>query len=373
MNVKAINLLKRREVNQFIRFPFDLYSDSQIWVPPLISDMHFILNPKRHPFYAHSEAVFIIAEDKGRVLGRLAVLNPRKHNVHHNERSAFFSLFECVNDGSATSSLFEYAVTWARERGLERLVGPLGFIPGDAKGLLIEGFQHRPAMGVPYNYDYYDRLILENGFRKLTDYYSGYLPGNYELPDRFLHIARKVKETRNFHIKSFRDKAELRSWVYRIQRVYNAAFENTFLYAPLTQAETKVIADRFLSISIPRMIKLVMKGDEVIGFLFAFIDISAAIQKSHGKLFPFGWLHFKQDFKKSRCININGVGLLPGHRGVGANAVLYSEMAETLRNISFDHADIVQIEEGNVKSQGDMRAIGVEWRKKHRVYHRDVA
>ena len=373
MIVKSIDLTKRRDIRRFVKVPFDLYKACEYWIPPLVKDVAFTLNPRKHPYYEHSDADFILAEQDGQVLGRLAVLHPKKHNAYREEKSAFFYFFECVNDPSVCKALLDYGLNWAKIRGLDRMIGPLGFIPGEAKGLLVDGFQYRPAMGMPYNYEYYDRLLSGIGFQKYTDYYSGYLPGNYVLPERFFRIAWNVATRRGFWIKSFRSKRELKKWIYRIQDVYNAAFSENFEYSPLTKHEAIVIAEKLISISIPRMIKLVMKGSEIIGFLFDFVDISEEMQRSRGRILPFGWLRIKRSFQTSKCLNFNGIGLLQGHRGVGANAVLYTEMARTLAGHKFNDADVVQIEEGNVKSLRDMNAIRVEWRKTHRIYERKLA
>ena len=268
------------------------------------------------------------------------------------------------------ATLMKTAEDWAAARGLKRIIGPLGFLSGDSIGLLVEGFEHRPAVGISYNHDYYDGLLKECGYLRMTDYYSGYLPGDHSLPERLFDIAGRVKERRGFRIKSFSSKRELREWVPRIQEIYNAAFTENFEYSPLSIKEAKVVANRLLSIGVPDLIKLVMRDDEIIGFLFAFIDISAAIQRVRGRLWPLGFVQLLHEFKRADWVNFNGTGLLPGHRGVGANAVLYTEMQKTIKQYHFKHADIVQVEEENIKSMGDMKAIGVEWYKKHRVYQK---
>ena len=370
MQIRKIDTNNKRDVKKFISFPFTLYNESIHWVPPFVSSITKMLNRKMHPFYEHSLAEFFIAEKEGHTHGRLAVINNRRYNEYHNSKTAFFYYFETVEDKSVVQALFREAEKWAQDQGLNRLIGPIGFMQGDGIGLLIEGFKHRPAIGIAYNFPYYDKLLHEAGFIKKTDYYSGYLPGNHVLPQRFFDIANKVKTKRNFWIKSFENKKELRTWVHRIQKIYNEAFSNNFEHFPISDNEAEMVADRLIAIANPKLIKLVMKENEIIGFLFAFVDISAAIQKIGGRIFPFGWLALKKEFKRTKWVNFNGTGLLQGQRGVGANALLYTEMAKTIRDFNFEHADIVQVEEKNIKSMGDMKAIGVQWYKKHRVYEK---
>jgi len=368
MPVRKIDTDSLTEKQRFIDLPFELYATSPLWVPPIRSNVAFVLNRFKHPFYQHSQGEFFIVEEKGKVLGRLAVLDKQPYNTFHKKYTAFFYLFEAVEDTRVASLLFDQAKQWARQRGLTEIIGPFGFLQGDSIGILVDGFEHRPALGQSYNYPYYDKLLKEVGFRKRCDYLSGYLPGDYQLSDRFYTIAERVKEKRGFWIKSFKSKKELKQWIGDIQRVYNEAFVGNLSYSPLNEIETKVVAQQMLAIANPQLIKLVMKQDQIIGFLFAFADITDGIRSCLGRIWPWGWLVLLRESRRTSWVNFNGTGILPGHRGVGANAVLYTEMAKTIRQFQFKHADIVQISEENIKSMGDMKAIGVKWYKTHRIY-----
>ncbi len=369
MQIRQIDTRSPRDVRQFIQFPFDLYRGCPQWVPPFASDAKAPLNRKKHPFYKHSDADFFVAERDGRVVGRIAVLDHRLYNEHHNRRAAFFYLFECENDPEAAQGLFAAACDWARARGLTEMKGPHGFLRSDGHGVLVEGFEHRPALGIAYNYPYYDALITAAGFQGYDDFLSGYLGRGHQLPPRFFEIADKVRERRGFHIQGFR---EMRQWIPSAARVLEGAFADTPEFCPFTPEEFKQMVDQLILVAEPRLIKLVLKDGEPVGFLFAFADISAALQKTGGRLWPFGWIHILREFRRTDWVNINGLGLLPEYQGLGANAVLYAELAKTLIDSQFNHGDIVQVSEANLKSMGDMEAIGVKWYKRHRVYRKDL-
>ncbi len=372
MEIRTLDTNNRRDVRQFIAFPFTLYRQSAQWVPTLWPDMQLVLNRQKHPYYQHSTAEFFVAEEDGETLGRIAVLDNDRYNHHHNTQVAFFYYFDCVNDTAISRPLFEAAFEWTRKRGLTTLIGPKGFLQGDGMGMLYEGFEHRPALGIPYNYAYFNDLALDAGFEKETDFVSGYLSGTHQLPQRFFEIAEKVKERRGYWIKTFESAKELRQWIGRIGRLYNDTFVDNWEYCPSTDDEFQVIGERLISIAHPRLIKLVMKEDKIIGFLFGFVDISAAIQKARGRIWPIGWIHLLREFKRTNWVNFNGTGMLPGYQGLGGNAVLYTEMAKGMRDFQFEHAEAVQIEERNLKSLGDMQAIGVDWYKRHRIYRRPL-
>jgi GNAT superfamily N-acetyltransferase len=334
--------------------------------------MRLALNRDNYPFYRHSAADFFVAEDGDRIVGRIAVIDNRRYNAYHQSKTAFFYYFEAIEDLKVARALFDSASDWAQDRGLGVIVGPRGLLRADAHGVLVEGFEHRPAMGVPYNYPYYARLLEESGFGKEIDYLSAHLSGDYDLPRRFYNIAEKVKERRGFWVQSFTSKRDLRRWVPEIQRINNKAFTEVWGYYPIDEAEADAIADRFLAAADPRMIKVVMKEDEVVGFVIGYPDVSAGIQRANGRLWPFGWIHILLEFKRTKWANFNGAGLLPEHQGVGANAVLYTELARSALEFDFEHADLVQVAENNVKSIGEVNAAGAEWYKRHRVYRREL-
>ena len=372
MQIRKLDTTRKQDVKQFIQFPFALYRGSPLWVPPFWPEMTAVMDRAKHPFYAHSTADFFVAEESGETLGRIAVMDNRNYNRYHDRAVSFFYYFDTIDDEAVARSLFEAASDWAHQAGLHMLVGPKGMLQGDGIGMLVEGFEHRPAMGIPYNFAYYPQLVTAFGFEKETDFLSGYLAGKHELPARYKEVAAKVSARRGLSIKSFTSDKELRQWIDRIGQVYNDVFVANWEYAPITPAEMHVIAERLLAISDPRLIKLVMKGDEIVGFVFAFPDISAAIQKARGRIWPIGWFFLLREFKRTRWANFNGLGMLPAHQGSGGTAILFSELAKTVEMFNFEHADVVQVEERNAKSQAEMASIGVRWYKRHRVFRRTI-
>lgn len=372
MQVRMIDTSSSHDVKRFVCLPFRLYRSCLQWVPPIVSDMRLALDRDRYPFYTHSTADFFVAEKEDEVVGRMAVIDNRPYNVYHDTKTAFFYYFEAVEDTKVVEGLFDAAFDWARARGLEEMMGPRGLLRGDGHGLLVEGFEHRPAMGIPYNPPYYGKLLEALGFEKELDFLSAYLGDGFEVPQRLFEIAERVKERRGFRVESFQSKRELRQWVPEVQRVNNEAFAGIWGYYPIGEAEARAIAERFLAAADPRLIKLVTKDDEVVGFVIAYPDVSAGIKRANGRFWPLGWLHLLIESKRTKWINFNGVGILPQHQGAGASAVLYAELAKTVLGFRFEHADLVQVAEDNVESRGEVEGLGGEWYKRHRIYRRTL-
>jgi hypothetical protein len=368
MQVRIIDTYNQQDVDRFVNFPYQLYAGSKQWVPPLLSSARKILNRDKHPFYEHSEAAFLLAEGDGQVLGRLAVMDNKNYQAYRQVKTAFFGFLEMVEDQAVAEALFSTAFDWARERGLETMIGPRGMNPTEATGMLVEGFEHRAAMTVPYNFPYYDAYVKAAGFEKDTDHLSGYLPGDYQLPERVLRIAERIKERRGMWIKTFTRKSEIREWVPRVFEVYSKSFVESHTYFPPTEREMEMIAGPIIEVTDPGLVKGVMKGDELIGFIIAYYDLSAALQRCKGRIWPFGWYWLKTEHRRTKWAIVNGAGLLPEYQGLGANVLLYTELAKTINDYGFEYADLVQVNEVNKSSMADMEAVGINWYKRHRAY-----
>lgn len=372
MRVRLIEADQRRDVERFIRFPYALYRESPFWVPPLLDGQRRLLNKREHPFYRHSDADFFVAEEGPRVVGRIALLENRPFNAYHHSRTAQFGYLELVDDAAVAEALFDAVCQRARERGLNELCGPWVLVRTDGSGVLIKGFEHLPAMGIPYNPPYYDGLIQRQGLVKEYDALSGFLVQGHQLSERIWTIAERVKQKRGFSVATFADRREMRAWVPRMADLYRNAFARARGFAPLSDDELAIFAETIIAVADPRLIKLVLKGDEVVGFILAYPNVTRGLQRARGRLFPFGWYHLLRERRTTKHVDLNGVGLLPQYQGLGANALLYAELARSLIAFGAEYADVVQVSEDNYKSLSDMEALGVHWHKVHRHYQRSL-
>jgi len=305
-------------------------------------------------------------------VGRVAALENRPYNQYHQARQAQFYCLDLEDDAEVAQALFERVFDWARARDLNQVVGPKGFGPMDGYGLLVEGFEHRQVMTMMnYNHPYYPRLLEALGFAKLVDFVSCYIDANhFRLPDRIHSIADRARERAGLRVVRFRNKREMLQWVPRLAVTYNQAFVNNWEYYPLTLREINLVLDNVMLLADPRLIKLIARGDEVVGFLFAFPDVSAALQRARGHLFPVAIADLLLEIRRTRWIAFNGAGILPAYQGRGGNALLYSEMEKTLRESRFRHGDMTQIAETAAQMRSDLVSLGGRPYKNHRVYQR---
>lgn len=373
MKLLKLDPADRKHRQLFLELPFRLYRDCPQWVPPLEGDVAKVFSP-RNPFYKNGEAGFFLAVgDRGKPSGRIAVLHNRAYNTFNQDNAAFFYMFEVENDLVAARVLLDAAAGWARERRLSRLIGPKGFTVLDGLGMLVKGFEHRPAFGLPYNPSYYPALVEAAGFTQTNELVSGYLNcQELVMPEKIQRAAELVQKRRGLRVVSFKNRREFIKIIPLFQELYNTALEGTTGNIPLTEEDVKSMADQLIWFADPRLVKIILKEEQPVGFLMAYPDISAAVQRCRGRLFPFGWIDLLLESKRTRWVNINGAAIVERYRGMGGTAILFNEMYKSIRTGKFIHADLVQVGTDNDRMQLELRDLGINFYKVHRLYQKSL-
>ena len=374
ITIKQVDTRSKKEVNEFVKFPFKLYENVNEWVPPIISDIKLMLNKNKHPFYEHSDAEFFTARDNGEMVGRIACIENKKYNQYHGKKQASFYLFECIDDQSVAEALFDRASDWAHSRGLNVVIGPKGLASFDGYGFLIEGFDKRQMMTMMnYNLPNYPKFVEALGFTKVVDWVSSYINiPEFKMPERAKIVAKRVEERGKFKVLRFSSKKELRKWSWKIGQAYNNSFVNNWEYYPLSDNEIKFVMDNIMVVAVPDLLKVITYNDEVVGFLFAFPDISAALQKHKGQLSPLALVSYLRELKKTNWISFNGVGVLPEYHGRGGNVLMFSEIYKTAHAANFLHGELTQIAETATQMRKDLENLGVTPHKNHRIYSKKI-
>jgi GNAT superfamily N-acetyltransferase len=339
-------------------------------------DAYLPLNRKKHPFFEYSDADFFLAVWDGKVVGRICAGVNKRFNEYHKTKKAQFYFFDAIDDLEVAKTLFETVFDWAREHGLDTIIGPKGLSPFDGYGLLIKGHEYRQMMTMMnYNYPYYQKLIEALGFEKEVDFVSCYLPADaFKIPERVERIAQRVMDRGNLTVKHFKSKKEMVSWAQRIGETYNRTFINNWEYYPFSQGDIDYAVQNVFNVADHRLIKLILHGEDIVGFLFAFPDVSAALQRAKGRLFPFGIVDILLEMKRTKTVSGNGMGVMPEFQGIGGNALLYSEMGKTIFDFKqYEFIEMTQVAETTQQMRADLKNLnGVEY-KNHRVYRKVIA
>ncbi len=363
----------RHFAKEFIELPFHLYRDNTYWVPWFRQDMILALK-RKHPFFRHAQGEFFLVRKNGKAAGRLMTAYNRIYNKQHGIEAVHFYFFDTVEDPDIPALLFDAAAAWAAERNQHSLLGPMLYGGASGAGILVRGFEERAAMTMMrYNYPYYPQFLEALGFKKVLDLHSAHLnPAEFKLPDKVHSAAEKVMKRNNFKVLRFRKKAELAAISSKIADMYREVLGHHMEAYELTDAELAHVTKELLSIADPDLIKIITYGEELAGFLFAFPDISAALQRAKGRLTPLNILRFLREFKRTDALVINGAGIRDEFQRLGGNALLYSELEKTVRSRNFRRADLAQVAETTELMLDDLVTLGADIYKTHRIYRKDL-
>lgn len=373
MKTILFDIEDRRNRNAFIDFPFKLYQNTPQWVPHFRMEMRKIFKPD-YAFYNYGEAAFILVRDEdGEVLGRLAVANNHRFNNFYKSKTAFFYYFEVIEDKAVAEALFNRGFEWARQQGLDRVLGPKGFTVLDGFGMLIKGFEHQPAFSQPYNLPYYPGFVETLGFTKFKDIFSGWVDRSTHFPEKILKAAELVEKRVGFHAPMLKTKAELRRVIDDFKRLYNDSLAGPAGNPPLTDEDMDNMVSQLLWIADPHLVKLIYKDARPVGWILGYPDIGKAIQHTRGRLFPFGWLQVLIESKRTPWIDLNGIGIIEEYQRLGGTAILYKALYDSVTSFNqYNYGEMLQMREENIRIFLEAANLDIEFHKVHRLYEKSL-
>ncbi len=364
----------RKNRKAFINFPFRLYRNTPQWVPPLRMSMRQIFNRKKYAFYNYGEASFLLAKnDQGEPVGRLVMANNHRYNDFHNTKTAFFYYFESIHDQKVADALFEHGFEWARQQGLDHVLGPKGLTVLDGFGMLVKGFEFRPAFGQPYNLEYYPSLIENLGFTKVKDIYTGRVDRSSTFSEKVFKAAKLVEKRMGFHAPKLKTKGQLRRVIQDFKTLYNESLAEPAGNPPLTDEDMNVMVSQLMWIADPRLVKIIYKDKKPIGWILAYPDIGAALQKNRGRLFPFGWLPLLLEPRRTDWVDFNGIGIIEEYQRLGGTAILFNEIYKSVTGIDqYQYGEMLQMREENINILLEAKNIEIDFHKTHRQYEKHL-
>ena len=337
-------VVSRRELAEFVELPYRLHSAEADFVPPLRSDVRWVLDAARNPFWGHARRALFLARRGRRVVGRIAAIADDEHNRVHGDRTAFFGFFECEDDPAAARALFDAAEAAARKLlpGCDRLRGPVNPSMNDEVGFLLSGESEPgpPVLMMTWNPAYYVDLSAAAGFAKEKDLVALLAP----IDDRsFARLGRITDAVRRRNpgltfrtIRMDRFGEELA----KVKEVYNAAWERNWGFVPMTSEELDAVAKKLKDLLYPPIVWFAEDGDRPVAFMLGMPDFNQVLIRMGGRLLPFGWLKFLLGRKRIDRVRLLAFGVLPEYRRKGLDAVCYFEgykaaMAAGYRTVEF--------------------------------------
>ncbi|MFW5685693.1 MAG: hypothetical protein ACOC0O_03475 [Spirochaetota bacterium] len=376
MSVDICPVGSRRALREFIEYTAQLYQGNKQWVPVFKADYRDFYE-RTHPFFEHAEAEFLVARRDHDPVARVMMIKNDRYNAYHDRATAHFYFADFIDDEEVTETLFGAMADWARDHGLNELMGPLFSGATFGGGVLVKGHDHPAAMTMmPYNYAYYQHHYEHAGFQKHFDLYSLTIdPKTFRLPEKVERLADHVRKRGRMKVVEFRSKSELEAVAREVGKLYNPTLADHYENYPLTDNELERVIKDLLQIAQPDLEKVITYDTDVVGYMLGFPDVTPALQKCRGRLTPVSILRLLYRSRHTRKLILNGMAILERYQRLGGNALIYSEIARTVQgtpSYDFDVAEIVQINEQTDLMLSDMRRLGADVHKIHRVYRKQL-
>lgn len=321
-----------KDLMAFIKFPMDLYKGNPYFVPPLINDEKNIWNPKENPAYAYSEAKQFLALKGEKVVGRVAVIINHKEAEELGIHKVRFGWLDFIDDIEVSEALFETVKNYAREKGIAKIEGPMGFTNLDKAGMLTKGFDRLATMIGIYNHSYYPEHLEKLGLSKEKKWVEFEIAFPDQLNEKILKFNDLVLEKHKLRVLKFKNKREILPFVEPMFKLLDETYKNLSTYTPITDEQIKTYKEKYFSfIDKDFIICIENAKGELISFAITMPSYSKALQKANGKLFPFGWWHFLQAGRKNDRANFYLIGIHPDYQRQGITSIIFKEIYDVFK------------------------------------------
>lgn len=352
MSIEIREVTSKSSLYKFIRFPFSLYKNNPYWVPSLDLDEKRTLSKDKNPAFEFCEARYWIALKEGKIVGRIAGIINHRANECWKENRIRFGWIDFIDDIEVAKALLSIVEDWGKERGFDEIHGPLGFTDMDREGMLVEGFNEYNTYANIYNYPYYPTMLESLGYRKDIDWLQFEFNIPKEEPQKLKQLAQIVSKRYNLHTLKDKTKKKLKNqYASQIFAILNESFRPLYGFAPLSEKQIELFTNQYIGYVDPEYISCVMDhNDNMLGFGITMPSLTKAVQKTKGKLFPFGWYHILRSVKKSKIVDMYLIAIKPEWQNKGLNALIFDELMKNYIKNGIEKAVQNPILENNSKN-----------------------
>lgn len=372
MAITVKKVSSKKELKTFIRFNYELYRNNPYSVPDLYDDMLNTFSTEKNAAFEFCEADYFLAYKDGKVVGRVAAIINNRANETWAKKEVRFGWIDFIDDLEVSKALLDKVEEWGKERGMESIVGPLGFTDMDAEGMLVEGFDQLGTMATIYNYPYYPVHMEKLGFVKDADWVEYKLMVPDKLPEKFVRISEIILQKYKLKIKKLKRK-EIKEGNYgqKIFDLINEAYAPLFGYSQMTQRQIEQYIKMYLPLIDLRMVSLVEDEEgNLIAAGISMPSLSVALQKAKGRLLPFGWFYLLKALfiKKPKILDLLLVGVKPEYQSKGVNALLFYDLVPIYQQMGFEYGESNPELELNKKVQAQWSAFESVPHKRRRAF-----
>jgi len=359
-----------RDLRQFVALPFRLHAGTP-WIPPLKLERYIFLTRKLNAYFTHGEAQYFLARRGGKVVGRVTAQVDRAYNEYHGSRWGMFGFLEFEDDQEVLDALLAAAEGWLRDRGCERMVGPMSFALNDESGVLVEGFDREPLIREVWSPPYYQQRCEQAGLAKAMDLFGWDL----QITDREnMHpiLPKAAERARTKYGITIRrmSRRHLRREMDEFAKVYNAAWSQNWGFVPYSKEDLDAYAIDMQLVYSRDWFMIAEQDGQTIAMAITIPDIHQVYKRMQGRLLPRGWWDYLNRGRIIDRVRIGFLGVLPEYQHTGVAAALYLEHFDTAARTRQKAGEASFILEINSAMNRGLEAMGGRLVKRWRIYER---
>ena len=370
----------KKDLKRFIEFHYDLYKGNPYDVPNLYSDEVNTLSKNKNAAFDFCEAEYYLALKEGKIVGRVAAIINHKANEKWKKKDVRFGWIDFIDDIEVSHALFEAVEEYGRKKGMDDIVGPLGFTDMDPEGMLTWGFDKLGTMATIYNYEYYPQHMEKlGGWEKDNDYVEYYLVVPEKSPEKYTKIAEMVEKRYNLHVRKLTKKDIFQGgYGKKLFDLINLTYSDLYGFSELTDRQIDQYVKMYFPFADLNLVTVIEDGNkdnQLAGLGITIPSLSRALQKCRrGRLFPFGWWHLLRaiKFHKTDGVDLLLMGFLPESRSKGANALLFADLIPRYVDYGFKWGETQVEMESNEGVQSQWGPLDPINHKKRRCYRRSL-
>lgn len=366
----------KKQIKEFINFPLDLYKGNEYFVPPLYGDEKNIFK-KDFAYSDQTECIYYNAYKNDKIVGRISGIIQLASNKKNNEKRVRFTRFDAINDQEVADRLFSAVEKWAKDKGMNTIVGPLGFSDLEREGLLVEGFDQISTFEEQYNYEYYQTLIENYGFVKEVDWLESklYLPDDYkEKLERLDRLSSLMMKRYNLKFGESKNTNEfIKQYAEQFFNILDETYDKLYGTVPFTDKTRKMMISNFkLIINVKNVAVIVDENDKVVCFGICFPSLGKAVQKSKGHLTPSALIRLLKAIKKPKVIDLGLIGVLPEYQNKGIASAIVAKVMKMLAYDGIEYAETNLNLEDNKNIQNQWKVFNAIQHKRRRAYVKPI-
>jgi hypothetical protein len=370
--VTVKSVADKSELNQFIKFPWQIYKGDKYWVPPLLMEQKTLLNKQKNPFFKDAQAEYFLAFRNGKVVGRIAAIKNDIHLKYHSDSSGQFGFFECINDQQVANALFDKAKSWMKENSLKYMRGPANPSSNDIYGMLVEGFDDSPRLLMPYNPKYYIELCENYGMKKAKDMFAWKLVNEKLMASEKLKRGQElVRKRYNLKISQL-DMKNFQKDLEKFKYVYNKAWAPNWGFVPMTEEQIDAMAKDMKPLAEPSLVLFGEIEGKLIGAALVMLDYNFIFKQMNGRLLPFNFIKLFTQKKKIKWARILTLGIIPEFQKKGLDTLFYWEIVHRAANIGIRLGEASWVLEDNDMMNRGLELMNAEKYKRYRIWETEV-